>query len=216
MTRLMVVEDQDIVRQGLIMMLECDDRLSVVAEAGDGRQAMEQLERTAVDLILMDIRMPIMTGLEATREIKQRWPHVKIIMLTTFNDDDYALEALKEGASGFLLKTSDRHKLIQSVHAVLNGGMCIHEDVAARVVPLLLNQSQPSAQPVDLTPRELVIVGLVGQGKTNKEIADTLFLSIGTVKNHLTSILMKLDLRDRTQLAIFSVKNGLDRIGNTQ
>jgi DNA-binding NarL/FixJ family response regulator len=209
MKKILLVEDQGIVRQGLKMMIERDETLKVAAEAENGLQAINQMEAHAIDMIIMDIRMPEMNGLEAARIIKRQWPHVKLLILTTFNDDEYALQALKEGANGFLLKTSQGEKLIQSIHSCLNGGMSLQDEVAAKVVPKLLSHQKNPQQIPPLTQRELSITQLVGQGRTNKEIAGELHLSIGTVKNHLTQILQKLELRDRTQLAIYAVKNDI-------
>ncbi|MCM2605943.1 response regulator transcription factor [Rossellomorea marisflavi] len=209
MKRIMIVEDQGIVRQGLKMMIEQDPAFKVVAEASNGREALEKMDLHALDLILMDIRMPEMNGIEATRAIKAGWPQVKVLMLTTFNDDEYAMQALKEGANGFLLKTSDGEQLLHSVHSCLNGGMTIHDEVAAKVVPRLLSTRKETPPTHSLTPRELSITKLVGEGKTNKEIADQLFLSLGTVKNHISQILQKLELRDRTQLAIYAVRHDI-------
>lgn len=209
MIRVLIVEDQSIVRQGLKMIVEQDSEIKVVGEAENGLEALKVLESVGVDVALMDIRMPIMNGIEATHKIRERWPHVKILILTTFNEEDYALQALKEGVNGFLLKTSDGPKLIGAIKSCFEGGMAIHEQVAAKVMPRLLDNTNEVRIQLDLTPRELEILKRVGQGHTNKEIANDLYLSIGTVKNHLTQILHKLDLRDRTQLAIFAVKNDL-------
>jgi DNA-binding NarL/FixJ family response regulator len=207
--RILLVEDQAIVRQGLKMMIEQDEQLKVVAEAEHGLKAIEIMEKTIVDLILMDIRMPVMNGVEATKKIKKRWPDAKILILTTFNDEEYAVQTLKDGASGFLLKTSEPAKLIDAIHSCMKGGMSIHEDVAAKMVPKLLEKPKKEMVNIPLTPRELAIVKLVGEGKTNKEIANDLHLSIGTVKNHMTQILNKLGLRDRTQLAIYAIKHDI-------
>lgn len=211
MVRVLIVDDQAVVRQGLKVMLEQDENMKVTHEAENGQEAIDILEDNhLVDVILMDVRMPVMNGMEATREIKSRWPEIKIIILTTFNDEQYAMETLKDGASGFLLKTADSKQLIRAVYSALNDGMPIHEDVTAKVIPSLMKREEKSEEiPSDLTERELAITKLVGEGKTNKEIAEELYLSIGTVKNHITTILQKLELRDRTQLAIFAVKNHL-------
>ncbi|GGJ57481.1 DNA-binding NarL/FixJ family response regulator [Anoxybacillus voinovskiensis] len=209
MIRILLAEDQALVRQGVKMMIEQDEQLKVIAEAANGLEAVQQIETRLVDLVLMDIRMPVMNGLEATKIIKKRWPHIKILMLTTFNDDEYAVQALKDGASGFLLKTAERQKLIDAIYSCINGGMTIHDEVAAKVVPRLLERTKREPVTVPLTPRELAIAQLVGEGKTNKEIAETLHLSVGTVKNHITQILQKLELRDRTQLAIYAIKHDL-------
>ncbi|WP_335872990.1 response regulator transcription factor [Bacillus sp. 2205SS5-2] len=209
MIHILLVEDQAIVRQGLKMMLERDPRLKVVAEGENGQEGIHQLGKHAIDIVVMDIRMPIMNGLEAIAEIKKRWPQVKILILTTFNDDEYVLRALRDGANGFLLKTSDVQQVIGAVHSTLKGGMSLHEEVAAKVMPKLLEAKHHKTTDLPLTPREISITKRIGEGKTNKEIALELHLSIGTVKNHLTQILHKLDLRDRTQLAIFAVRNDI-------
>ena len=207
--RLLIVEDQAIVRQGLKVILEQDDTIQVIHEAGNGQEAIQLLEKHLIDLVIMDIRMPVMNGIEATRIVKKEWPRIKILILTTFNDDEYALQALKEGANGFLLKTSDSHKLIEAVHSCMKGGLSIHDEVAAKVMPRLLNHTKEFVDEFELTARELIITKLVGEGKTNKEIADTLYLSVGTVKNNITHILQKTGFRDRTQLAIYAVKHEL-------
>jgi DNA-binding NarL/FixJ family response regulator len=212
MWNIMIVEDQSIVRQGLKLMLEQNQQFQVTCEASNGKEAIQMLENHIIDLILMDIRMPVMNGLEATRLIKRDWPNIKVLILTTFNDDEYVIQALKDGASGFLLKSADHHKLIGAVYSCMQGGMSIHEEVAAKVVPKLINQTyHKEKHPViaSLSPRETEIIKLVSEGKTNKEIATQLYLSVGTIKNHLTHILQKLELRDRTQLAIFAIKNNI-------
>ncbi|MBS4192683.1 response regulator transcription factor [Bacillus sp. FJAT-49705] len=209
MKRILLVEDQVIVRQGIKMMIEQEKSLQVVAEAGDGMEAISKMELHAIDCVVMDIRMPVMNGIEAARIMKQRWPHVKILMLTTFNDDEYALQSLKDGVNGFLLKTAEREELIKAILSCMDGGMPLDREVTAKVMPRLLLQKKKEATDIPLTPRELAIARCVGNGMTNKEIADELHLSIGTVKNHITAILQKLELRDRTQLAIFAVKNDL-------
>ncbi|GIO21566.1 response regulator transcription factor [Oceanobacillus sp. J11TS1] len=211
MYHVMLVEDQEIVRQGLRMILEQDEQIRVSCEATNGMEAIEKMTAHRVDVIFMDIRMPDMNGIEATRKIKKQWPDVQILMLTTFNDDEYALDALNEGASGFLLKTSDGKKLIEAVYSVMKGGLVLHDEVTAKVMPRLLEQSNKAVATtdVDLTERERTITKLIGQGKTNKEIASELFLSVGTVKNHISAILQKVGLRDRTQLAIYALTHDI-------
>lgn len=209
MWNILLVEDQTIVRQGLKVILEQEERFNVSHQAENGQQAVRIMEKHLIDFILMDVRMPVMNGIEATRIIKKRWPDVKILILTTFNDDEYAVQALREGANGFLLKTSDPAKLIDAVHSCMSGGLTIHDEVAAKVMPRLLQTSEKPKLDINFSERELAITKLVGEGRTNKEIADVLYLSIGTVKNHLTLILQKAGLRDRTQLAIYAVTHGI-------
>ncbi|TLQ09411.1 response regulator transcription factor [Marinilactibacillus psychrotolerans] len=208
MIDILIAEDQVLVRQELKMMLETEAGFRVVAEASNGKEAVEWCERKSFDLVLLDIRMPEMNGLEAGKIIRNQHPQTIILMLTTFNDEEYALEALKNKANGYLLKDGDSFELIKSVKSALNGGLVIQDHVAARVMPTLLDR-QPTNEPVNrfLTHRELDIIKKIGEGKNNQEIADTLYLSVGTVKNHISSILTKLELRDRTQIAIYALKH---------
>lgn len=212
MWRVLLVEDQEIVRQGLKVILEQDEKITVTHEAANGAEALELVNENPFDLIMMDVRMPKMNGIEATRIIRKKFPKIKVLILTTFNDDEYAFQALKEGASAFLLKTANPNKLIEAVHSAMKGGLTLHDEVAAKVMPRLLQKDKIAEKPlpsIELTDRETLITKLVGEGKTNKEIASELYLSVGTVKNHITNILQKIGLRDRTQLAIYAVKHDL-------
>ncbi|NMH72396.1 response regulator transcription factor [Bacillus sp. RO2] len=211
MINILLAEDQALVRQGIKMMIEQHPSFRVVAEVSNGKEAVEAYEKHLVDLVLMDVRMPVMTGIEATKIIRQRDPKAKVLILTTFADDEYAMEALKLGALGYLLKDADAASLLSSIESCLNGGISIDASVAGKVVPRLINRTPESScvEMVELTSRERSILQLVGDGKNNQEIAETLHLSIGTVKNHVTVILQKLALRDRTQLAIFAIRNGV-------
>ncbi|TLS51620.1 response regulator transcription factor [Paenibacillus antri] len=209
MIRILIAEDQTLVRHGLKMMIETDPELRVTGEASNGREAVAQCERQAFDLVVLDIRMPEMDGLEAARHIVSRWPDRKVMMLTTFNDDEYALEALKIGASGYMLKDADPAALIRSIRSCLSGGLSLEEHVAAKVMPRLLGKTETKPVDPSLTPRELDIIRRVGEGRSNKEIAEELALSVGTVKNHISLVLDKLELRDRTQLAIYAIRHDL-------
>lgn len=211
MIRILLAEDQAMVRQGLKMMIETDEELRVAGEAGNGKEAVDLNERQIFDLVILDIQMPVMNGLEAARTIRKRWPDRKVLMLTTFNDDEYALEALKLGASGYVLKDAEPGALIRSIRSCLTGGLSLQDDVAAKVIPRLLQRSAEERPAVDasITPRELDILKLVGEGRSNREIADELGLSVGTVKNHISQIMDKLDLRDRTQLAIYAIRRNV-------
>lgn len=209
MVHILIVEDQAIVRNGLKMIVQQEPDFEIVAEASNGVEALAALENHHIDIVLMDVRMPEMNGIEATKRIRNRFPYIKVLVLTTFDDEEYAFETLKNGANGFLLKSAEPHKLIGAIHSVLEGGLVLNEDVAAKLMPKLLKKTSSSQQVHTLTERELDVVKLVGEGKTNKEISEELFLSIGTVKNYMTHILQELELRDRTQLAIYAVRNGL-------
>lgn len=210
MTTFILAEDQALVRQGLKLMIESDEDFRVVAEATNGKEAIQECEQYHPDVAILDIRMPEMTGLESARILRERWPEMVILMLTTFNDEEYALEALKNGANGYLLKDGDAEELIRSIRSALDGGLAIEDKVAAKVLPSLLESKKVKPQiDENITEREKEIISLIGQGQNNQEIADRLFLSVGTVKNQISTILSKLELRDRTQLAIYALKHEL-------
>ncbi|MCB5239638.1 MULTISPECIES: response regulator transcription factor [Niallia] len=209
MARILLAEDQVMVRQGLKMMIETEEEFKVTGETNNGKEAIDLCERMQFDIAILDIRMPIIDGLETAKIIQSRWPQMKILMLTTFDDDHYVMEALRIGVSGYILKNGDTDALLRSIHSVLNGGLTIEENVAAKVVPQLIKQNNnPEADPT-LTPRERAILKCIGEGLSNNEIADRLAISVGTVKNNTSKILTKLDLRDRTQLAIYAIRHNL-------
>ena len=207
MVSILLAEDQALVRKGLKMMIETDRELNVTAEASTGREAVDYCFKQAFDLVILDIRMPEMTGLEASRLIRENWPDIKILILTTFNDEEYALEAMKNQVNGYLLKDGDADELIRTIRLCLEGCLMIEGQVAAKLMPTLLQQQKKEVTKVDpsLTERELSIMKEISEGKSNQEIAAELFLSVGTVKNHITTILDKLNLRDRTQIAIYAL-----------
>lgn len=214
--RVMLVDDQEIMVRGLRMILESENDIEVVATASNGEEACRRCPAARPDVVLMDIKMPVLNGVEATARIKRECPGVKVLILTTFNDDEYIFEALKEGASGYLLKDASPDTIAGAIRAVHRGGAPIQPEVASRVVERFssLAASAAARETRDervglLTEREREIAGLVGQGLNNREIAGRLFLSEGTVRNHLSNILNKLELRDRTQLAIFALRNRL-------
>lgn len=212
MKKILIAEDQAMVRQGLKMMIEIDESLKVTGEAENGQEAVDLCEQGDFDLVLLDIRMPIMNGLEASKIIRAKHPEMKLLILTTFNDEDYAMEALKNKVNGYLLKDGNSEELLNAIHHCLEGGLIIEGQVAAKVMPSLIQESDSSLQlDVSLTEREKSILTEIARGRNNQEIAQTLFLSVGTVKNHITVILDKLDLRDRTQLAIYAIKHGMDK-----
>src|SRR5690606_7400964 len=209
MIRVLLAEDLVMVREGLKVMIESDEDIQVVAEADNGKDAIQLCEKHLIDIAILDISMPIMDGMEAAKVIHQRWPHIKILMLTTFDDEQYVLDSLKIGVSGYMLKNGDTQSLIRSIKSAMEGGLSIEEQVAARVVPSLL-QRRTVQEKIDpsLTPRDRAILTCIGEGLNNQEIADRLGLSVGTVKNNTSNILDKLDLRDRTQLAIYAIRHG--------
>lgn len=197
------------VRQGLKMMIESDSEMHVVGEANNGKEAIQLCEEKHFDIAILDIRMPEMDGIETAKVIHTRWPAMKILMLTTFDDDRYVLESLKIGVSGYLLKTGDTDALLRSIRSALSGGLSIEDQVAAKVMPLLLNHEEENKADPSLTPRERDILKCIGEGLSNGEISERLAISVGTVKNNTSQILNKLNLRDRTQLAIYAIRHNL-------
>lgn len=191
------------------MMIETDSEIQVTGEAANGKEAVELCGPQSFDVIIMDVRMPVMDGLEASRLILARWPKCKILILTTFNDNEYALQALKIGARGYLLKDADASELIRSIRSCMAGGLVLEDHVAANILPKLISRPVKEQVNESLTPRELDIIRCIGEGRSNREISEELALSIGTVKNHISLILDKLELRDRTQIAIYAIRHEL-------
>ncbi|WP_366248497.1 response regulator transcription factor [Terribacillus aidingensis] len=209
MIKILLAEDQVMVRQGLKMMIETDEGISVTGEADNGKEAVRLCEKQFFDVAILDIRMPVMDGIEAAKILRTRFPHIKVLMLTTFDDSEYVMNALKLGVSGYMLKNGDTASLIRSIKSALSGGLSLEDQVASKVMPILLqNQEERKIDPT-LTPRERAILKCIGEGLNNKEVAERLGLSVGTVKNQTSHVLDKLELRDRTQLAIYAIRHRL-------
>jgi DNA-binding NarL/FixJ family response regulator len=215
--RVLVVDDDDLMRAGLRAVLSSDETIEVVGEAADGRQAIERTARLRPDVVLMDVRMPSLDGIAATREIIAAAPQARILILTTFEDDDYIFGALNAGASGFLLKRTRPEQLIEAIHTVASGESLLSPSVTRRVIDRMAGEPQldpSSARRLDeLTPRERDVLQLVSGGLSNGEIAKTLVVEESTVKTHVKRILAKLGLRDRVQAAILGYEAGLVRPG---
>ncbi len=216
MIKILIADDQELIRESLKIVLDMNADMEVVGTAEDGGKVLELLKKNLPDVILMDIRMPELDGVQCTKTVKEKFPAVKIIILTTFDDDEYVYYALKYGASGYLLKGCSVQELTAAIHTVMNGGSILNQGVITKVVKLFSQLAQTNiAMEVDekniaeLTRTERNITSLVGRGLSNKEIAERLFLSEGTIRNSLSSALSKLHLRDRTQLAIWAVQTGL-------
>ena len=217
MIRIAIVDDQELIRESLKIIINSDSDFEVASVAESGSELLEFLEKDAVDVVLMDVRMPEMTGVECTRIVKKKYPQTKVIILTTFDDDEYIFDALKYGASGYLLKGCSLEELSQAIHKVLEGGACFNPFVAGKVARFF-TQMANSPSPVventtfdteyELSDTEWKIIEQVGLGASNKEIAASLHFSEGTIRNYLSVILDKLSLRDRTQLAIWYVSRG--------
>jgi DNA-binding NarL/FixJ family response regulator len=215
--RVLLVDDDDLMRAGLDAVLSSDATVEVVGEASDGRRALEQVRAHGPDVVLMDVRMPDLDGIAATREVIAAFPEAKVVILTTFEQDDYIFGALNAGASGFLLKRTSPEDLIAAIHTVAAGDSLLSPSVTRRVIERLAQQ--PTAEiPLDqrlddLTPREREVLEQVASGLSNGEIASALVIEESTVKTHVKRILMKLRLRDRVQAVIFAYESGLTRPG---
>jgi DNA-binding NarL/FixJ family response regulator len=215
----LIVDDQDLVRGGLRMLLEAEPDLTVVGEAGDGGQALVQAQRLDPDVILMDVRMPNMNGIEATARLVQRGSRARILMLTTFNLDEYVYHALKAGASGFLLKDASREQLTGAVRAAPTGETLLAPVITRRLIEDFCRGPAPgtecAATSGRLSERELGVVRLVAEGRSNAEIAARLYLSEATIKSHIARILAKLRLRDRVQIAVHAYEHGIVKPGHS-
>lgn len=212
--RLLLVDDQRLMRDGLRTILELEDDLQVIAEAEHGEAGLQAFERHQPDVVLMDIRMPGMDGVEATRRMLERWPEARVIILTTFDDDEYIFEGLRAGALGYLLKDVSGNELAQAIRKVAAGGALIEPSVARKVLAEFA-RLETSARPINaglpdpLSEREIEILKLLAQGLANKNIAEKLHLAEGTVKNYVSNILSKLGVTDRTQAALRARALGL-------
>lgn len=236
MIRLLIVDDQDIVRQGLATILRHEPGIEVAGVAANGQEALAQAGALHPDVVLMDLKMPVMNGIQATRSLSERFPQCKVLVLSTYDGDEWVFDAIKAGASGYLLKDAASEEIVAAIRGVSAGEVHLDPAIAGKVLaefnrlttnstarsgPRLANH--PAAHPAGqaeanelllepLTERELAILQEMVQGKTNKEIAETLFLAEGTVKNYVSAIIDKLQANDRTQAAIVALKRGLARL----
>lgn len=208
--KLLIVDDEKLIREGLKLMLSTFNDIEVVGLCKDGHEALDFCRKHDVDVVLMDVRMPECNGVMGTRLIREQFHHIKILILTTFKDEEYIHEALRYGASGYLLKDSSYDVIYEGVKSVYKGNVVVHPDVASKI---LKGADRPKVfgdiEGFKLTEKEILIIKSIAEGYTNKEIGEQLYLSEGTIKNNITNILSKLSLRDRTQIAIFAFKNGI-------
>lgn len=216
MINVMIVDDQEIIRQSLEMMLDSKPNIQVIATATDGRDAVAKVREKSPDVILMDIRMPGMDGIECLKIVKDYNKNIKVIILTTFDDDEYIYESLKNGANGFLLKGTKMAEIIEAIEVVHLGGAKMDAAVSSKVMNLFAQMAKADYTTKidvkdyqDLNTNELKIIQAIGQGLSNKEISSNLNFSEGTVRNYISSVLRKLDLRDRTQIAIFAIQSSI-------
>ena len=219
MIKVLIADDQELIRQSLSYVLDAQKDIEIVGTAVDGKQAIELVRKQHPDVVLMDIRMPEVDGVECTKLIKSAYPNMKIIILTTFDDDEYVFNALRYGASGYLLKGVSVAELAEAVREVVRGGSITMPGVSSKALVMFARMAHGQAcisiddkQTEELQDNEWKIIREVGCGLSNKEIAAALCLSEGTVRNYLSSILSKLDLRDRTQLAIWAVQKGISHM----
>jgi len=212
--RVLIADDHQVVREGLSAVLKIKEDIEVVGLAKDGLDAVEKARQLLPDVVLMDISMPRMNGVEATREIKRENPHIGVVVLTMYDEEDYIFDLVKAGATGYLLKDADSTQIAKAIRAVAHGESLIHPTVASKILTefSLLAQGKgrkPGRLEHDLTDREITVLRLVAEGKTNKEIANDLDLSEKTVKNHVRNIFHKLHVYDRTQAAIHAIRKGI-------
>lgn len=211
--KVIICDDQAIVRDGLELLLKLEPDIDVVALAQDGAEAVEQTARFMPDLVLMDLKMPGLNGVEATRQICARFPAVKVLVLTTFDDDEWVFDAVRAGAAGYLLKDTPRDKVVEAIRGTAAGRSYVDPLVAGKLLDQVARkQEQPRTLITDkLTGREVDVFRLIARGLSNADIADRLHLSEGTVRNHVSAIFAKLNVSDRTQAAIIAIHHGMDQ-----
>jgi DNA-binding NarL/FixJ family response regulator len=208
--RVLVADDHAVVRRGLTFFLATQPDLELVGEAADGLEAVEKVAALRPDVVLMDLVMPGVDGIEATKQVRERFPAVRVIVLTSFSDQDRVVPAIRAGAVGYLLKDVQPDELVRAIRGAYSGQVQLHPQVASQLVAHVASPAAKSAAPADeLTAREREVLRLIARGKSNKEIAAALFIAEKTVKTHVSSLLSKLGLEDRTQAAIYAVKQGL-------
>ncbi|MEK6618747.1 MAG: response regulator transcription factor [Nitrospirota bacterium] len=212
--KVLIADDHRVVREGLVAILKTKENIEVVGEAQDGQEAVEKARTLEPDVILMDVSMPRMGGVEATRLIKREFPHIGIVALTMYDEQQYIFDLVRAGATGYLLKDTESAQIVEAIRAISRGESLIHPSVASKILAefSLLAQKKgkkPSWVEHDLTEREITVLRLVADGKTNKEIANSLGLSEKTVKNHVRNIFHKLQVYDRTQAAILGIRKGI-------
>lgn len=204
--KVLIVDDEALIKDSLKIILSLEEDIEVIGTANNGQEAIEMCREQNIDIVLLDIRMPIMDGVLATKYIKEINKNIKIIILTTFKDDEYIEQAMKYGAAGYILKNQSTDSIINAIRIVYNGNAVFNDEVLKSISSMLKKEKKKSIEELNLTEREFEILKLIGEGMSNKEIASKLFLSEGTVRNYVTELLNKLNLRDRTQLAIFYLK----------
>jgi DNA-binding NarL/FixJ family response regulator len=216
--RILICDDQDIISEGLKLILESNPEFQVVATTKDGSQALGEIRRIKPDLVLMDLKMPIMNGIQATQEIKKQFPDIKVLILTVYGDDEWLFDAIRSGADGYILKDIPHQELFKTIQGTMNGSTHIDPEVARKLFDYVAQRtSAPDTQMLRLlNPREIEILRLIGRGYNNSDIAHTIHLSEGTVRNYISTIFAKLDVSDRTQAALLALRYGLMDMKDTK
>ncbi|MFZ5354126.1 MAG: response regulator transcription factor [Bacillota bacterium] len=205
--KVLIVDDDGLIRDSLKILLGLENDIEITGTASNGQEAFELCRTNKPDVVLMDIRMPIMDGVLGTKLIKSHFKDIKVIILTTFKDDEYIKEAIKNGAEGYILKNQTSESIIECLRAVYMGNTVFEKEVVDVLTSMLREKKNVTKPNTEITDREMDILKLIGEGMSNKEIAEKLYLSEGTVRNYITALLEKLNLRDRTQLAIYYLKS---------
>jgi DNA-binding NarL/FixJ family response regulator len=208
--KILIADDHHVVRRGLVFFLKTQQEIEVIGEAKNGKEAVEMTRELQPDLVLMDLDMPVMDGIEATKQIKAELPDMKIMILTSFSDQDHVIPAIEAGAAGYQLKDIEPDELVRAIKRILTGENQLHPKATNHLLSHLSSKKPDAVSPTEeLTKRELEVLLEIAKGKSNKEIASSLYITEKTVKTHVSNVLAKLDLHDRTQAALFAVKHGL-------
>lgn len=210
--KILIADDHHVVRRGLAFFLRTQDQIEIIGEAGNGMEAVGMAELLKPDLVLMDLSMPIMDGIEATKKIKEKLPQIKVMILTSFSDQNHVIPAIEAGASGYQLKDVEPDELVKAIKQLMTGENQLHPKATSQILNHLASKNEMKRPFEDLTRREFEVLQEIARGKSNKEIAASLFITEKTVKTHVSNILAKLSLSDRTQAALYAVRNGIIKI----
>lgn len=204
--KILIVDDDALIRDGLKMILQHEDDMDIIGTAVNGQEALNCCKEALPDVVIMDIRMPILDGVETTKRLKEQYRNIKVLLLTTFKDVEYIKSALKYGADGYVLKSNSSESIMESIRAVYQGNVVFEKEIAGRITDLMDQEEKIDRKQLNITQREYEIMELVSKGMCNKEISEKLYMSEGTIRNNISTLLDKLELRDRTQLAIFFIR----------
>lgn len=207
LVKVIIADDDGLIRDSLRLLLDLEEDIEVIGTAKNGVEAFELCKVNKPDIMLMDIRMPVMDGVLGTKLIKDNFSDIKVVLLTTFKDEEYIREAIMNGAEGYILKNQSSDSIIESLRTVYKGNTVFEKDIVNAITGMIRDEKKKKPSDFKLSEREFELLGLIAEGLSNKEIAEKLFLGEGTIRNYITNILEKLELRDRTQLAIFYLKN---------